>query len=350
MCLPQTVWALVNINTASSAELQTLTGIGTVISGRIIDYRTANGLFSSVETIKNVSGIGAVTYEKIKNDITVSGTTAVTTTTTESTSPSVPTSSGGNYEKGEKKVFIPVSGLSLTAPEIGYVNQPVYFNVAPVDGTNDRLVRYTWNFGDGSTAKEKNPIHYYAYPGTYVVTVESYYLKELKSTRYEITILPISLKVVTDVSGEVSISNTGPYEIDLQGMTLKGKDNFVFSKYTILLPGKTLTLKNPTNNPVSLYDNLGKLVESERTPINLPVVTRTAMTVASEKKAPKPIETVINGPLKAPVKDDVSLADENTATALNATVPADAWPYLGLIGLIMLGLLAVYGTKRSVSE
>ena len=61
----------VNINTAGSDELQTLTGIGPVTAQKIIDYRTENGRFSSIEDIKNVFGIGDKTFEKFKDDIRV---------------------------------------------------------------------------------------------------------------------------------------------------------------------------------------------------------------------------------------------------------------------------------------
>lgn len=61
----------VNINTADSAELQTLTGIGPATAQKIIDYRQENGRFSSPEDIKNVSGIGDKTFEKFKDNIKV---------------------------------------------------------------------------------------------------------------------------------------------------------------------------------------------------------------------------------------------------------------------------------------
>lgn len=61
----------ININTATSEELQSLSGIGIVTAGKIIDYRAKNGKFTKPEDIKSVSGIGERTYENIKNDICV---------------------------------------------------------------------------------------------------------------------------------------------------------------------------------------------------------------------------------------------------------------------------------------
>ena len=62
---------LVNINTASLEELDTLPGIGPTTAQKIIDYREANGAFARIEDIVNVSGIGSATFEDIKDLITV---------------------------------------------------------------------------------------------------------------------------------------------------------------------------------------------------------------------------------------------------------------------------------------
>lgn len=61
----------VNINTADSAELQTIPGIGPSKAQSIIDYREKNGYFTSTEDIMNVSGIGQKTYASIKDTIVV---------------------------------------------------------------------------------------------------------------------------------------------------------------------------------------------------------------------------------------------------------------------------------------
>ena len=62
---------LVNINTADTAQLQTLPGIGPVIAGNIIAHREANGLFDTVEQLINVPRIGAGTLNNIRDLITV---------------------------------------------------------------------------------------------------------------------------------------------------------------------------------------------------------------------------------------------------------------------------------------
>lgn len=62
---------LININTATQAELETLPGIGPVIAGRIIEYREAHGPFTSVIQLINVSGIGEKRMAAIIDLVTV---------------------------------------------------------------------------------------------------------------------------------------------------------------------------------------------------------------------------------------------------------------------------------------
>lgn len=66
---------LVNINSASQAELETLSGIGPVKAKSIVQFRLENGPFKEVEELLSVAGIGPVTFEKIRRYITVGGAT-----------------------------------------------------------------------------------------------------------------------------------------------------------------------------------------------------------------------------------------------------------------------------------
>ncbi|HEM6372865.1 TPA: helix-hairpin-helix domain-containing protein [Streptococcus suis] len=61
----------VNLNTATEADLQTISGIGAKRAADIIAYREANGGFMSVDDLNNVSGIGDKTMESIRPYVTV---------------------------------------------------------------------------------------------------------------------------------------------------------------------------------------------------------------------------------------------------------------------------------------
>ena len=63
--------ALVNLNTATSDQLDALPGVGPVMAQRIIQYRTDHGPFQSVDQLNQVSGIGAAKYADLSPLVTV---------------------------------------------------------------------------------------------------------------------------------------------------------------------------------------------------------------------------------------------------------------------------------------
>jgi competence protein ComEA len=62
---------IVNLNTASAADLEALPGIGAKTAARIIEYRQKNGPFKKVEELMNVRGVGEKNFLKLKPQITV---------------------------------------------------------------------------------------------------------------------------------------------------------------------------------------------------------------------------------------------------------------------------------------
>ncbi|HVO90666.1 MAG TPA: helix-hairpin-helix domain-containing protein [Casimicrobiaceae bacterium] len=84
--------AVVNLNSATKDELIALPGIGPAKAQAIIDYRSQHGGFKSVEELKDVKGIGAKRFEKLKAELTVGNKTAVA---------AKPDAKGGQSARGE---------------------------------------------------------------------------------------------------------------------------------------------------------------------------------------------------------------------------------------------------------
>ncbi|MFP7297563.1 helix-hairpin-helix domain-containing protein [Neobacillus niacini] len=61
----------INLNKADETQLQNLPGIGPQKAAAIIEYRETSGSFKNVEDLKNISGIGDKTFEKLKDLVTV---------------------------------------------------------------------------------------------------------------------------------------------------------------------------------------------------------------------------------------------------------------------------------------
>ena len=62
---------LVNINTATEQQLESLSGVGPVLANAIVQYRTQHGPFHAVADLLDVSGIGPATLEELRPQVTV---------------------------------------------------------------------------------------------------------------------------------------------------------------------------------------------------------------------------------------------------------------------------------------
>ena len=62
---------IINLNTATVAQIATLPGIGAKTADLVVQYRTKNGPFKKIEEIMNVRGIGEKSFLKIKDRLTV---------------------------------------------------------------------------------------------------------------------------------------------------------------------------------------------------------------------------------------------------------------------------------------
>ena len=67
----QPAGSLINLNSATQAELEKLPGVGPAMAKQIIEYRQKNGGFKKVEELMNVKGIGEKSFLKLKTLVTV---------------------------------------------------------------------------------------------------------------------------------------------------------------------------------------------------------------------------------------------------------------------------------------
>lgn len=70
----------VNINTAAESQISLLPGVGPKLAVEIVNYRTNNGKFTTVEDIKKIKGVGDKKFEKMKDYIVVEGDTTIQST------------------------------------------------------------------------------------------------------------------------------------------------------------------------------------------------------------------------------------------------------------------------------
>lgn len=61
----------INLNKADLSSLQTISGVGAKRAQDILDYRDSQGVFKTIDDLKNVSGIGEKTLEKLRQDVTI---------------------------------------------------------------------------------------------------------------------------------------------------------------------------------------------------------------------------------------------------------------------------------------
>src|SRR5258707_15027692 len=109
MAFAVSAFAAVNVNTASKEELMALKGIGESKAQAIIDYRTKNGAFKSLEDLDKVKGVGPGIIAKIKDDVSFSGATTTP-------APASKEKSEGKKAKKEKVVAAPATPATPATP------------------------------------------------------------------------------------------------------------------------------------------------------------------------------------------------------------------------------------------
>lgn len=262
--------------------------------------------------------------------------------------------------------------LSVLAQKLGYVNQAIDFKVKP-SGVGETFIdslQYEWNFGDGMTALAKEPTHSYKYPGTYIATVYGGYKRQEQVARHEITILPVTISLTISSKGDLQFNNDSAYEIDISGYQVDGGKKFIFPARSIVLPNQTITLTpHQVGDPrraevkdiagirvltarVQKIDTPTQATATDKITITKPIAVNTKEKIKSwhPPLTPKDPEDTLKSLLEgylSPTTVQAATPIVTTSSTKTTPVPEVAWPYLALIGVIILGL---FGTASKLTR
>ena len=277
----------VNINTANATELDAIPEVGPSTAAKIIAYRETSGPFLVIEDIMKVSGIKEATFAKMKDFITVGGSSGDTVGTTippvddvdisgdsnndsDNSDNSGQDSDSTHFEQEELSNYEEVvSSFKVSAgrERVSYVGSLVSFEAKsklPTDIKN-KNVDYLWSFGDGSSSEDEKVIHTYRYPGEYNVVLNAK-LNDIDSVaRTKVKVLVPNLILSVKPDGAVEILNKSASEINLYGWKLQSDNQiYAFPLDTIISAGKSVifpveNLKISTaGNQIILADASGK--------------------------------------------------------------------------------------------
>ncbi len=291
---------------------------------------------------------------------------SVSSTPTSATETGVKTTKTTTAEKQSEAILTKTEGdlkLKLKIPNMIYVDQAVTFSVKPsgIDSQLLRTVRHYWNFGDMNTAEGKTVEHSYLYAGEYIVTLYSRKNGYEQVARKNIKVLPVAFRLSRTSEGDIMLRNSAKYEVDISGYRLVSTGTFTFPDYTIVLPGATITIPKwkvgaHSLAGVILRDEQGKVVANIHDYKAEPKAEASPGITSPREVSQTPTHYVfadesnfsddgVDQTLDNDAKDKVEGTNRNDQTAnvyaSQTKIPRENWPYLGLLGVIVLGLFGV---------
>ena len=346
----------VNINIADKTALMTLSGIGEVKAKTIIDYRNANGPFSKIEDIMNVSGIGTATFNNIKDHITVEGTSAQNAAPQEQVQQAQPQISPGASAAPQARLTARILGESRSIVGAGS-----FFKAEARDLKGEPLgsnARYIWNFGDGAIAEGERVFHAYSYPGKYVVLLAAAQGYSSVSDRLSVDAAAGQAIFAAEGDGSLTIYNKSDQEINVGLWTImQGPVVFTIPENTFVLAGEgvrfssNVTKINGTLDANLFYPN-GVLAMGASAGDSSPLRGE-RVSLASAKSVDKLQDDALTPGLAKPspsasaVLPSKSVAFSEIAAAAESDTDLPLWLSLGGLAVVLtVGVTGVwYGRK-----
>jgi len=211
--------------------------------------------------------------------------------------------------------------------------------------------RYVWNFGNGETKEGENVLHYYQYPGEYVVMLNVSSGEYSASDRIIVNAFPAELALSIVENDFVEIHNESDYEINLSWWQLQsGTERFMIPRDTIILPNKKLIFsKSVTELDTFVKENVSLLYPNGIEVTSFFEIKIPQKTVAAKTNIPAPAARAVQPIItKTPSTPSTSSgqAKEEVQKNKNVTQTASVISSIGphdKEGGIYKWLLAIFG-------
>lgn len=255
----------------------------------------------------------------------------------------------------------------------GVSGGPILFKGQAVGKKGEILAnaRYSWTFGDGTTAEGKEVYHTYMYPGKYrvVLNVSSGFNSGSDMTIADISTAMISIsKIIIGQNGLIELKNLSQKELDISGWTLAGngrefvipQDTFILGQEAVIFSGQTTGISiGQGDNVILLYPN-----RTEVTRYVWGSTNKSSSISAAQKVVSAPAVAKVQSTKVASAEDGLSQIRESGASEeqvkgqLAQVLPGEGQEetnslYPWLLGLILVagaGAASVFFIKPQVVE
>ncbi len=237
------------------------------------------------------------------------------------------------------RAFAGVDRASIAGAEVVFSGRALDTEDQPLES---QLVRYMWNFGDGSFADGKNVAHTYVYPGTYIATLT---IAQGEETMHDECIVRIGGNTIriNEVSpgkeGWIELANTASSPVDITKWYLKDARavSFFFPQGTRIAAMGFAVFANDTTKiahdvsrvfPITLHYQNGKEADNffynSMVPVDLSLSRKDATIVLGEKTPGLPGVTERTQVVTSPAKPTVVKAVVSTTKSTSTLATNDA--------------------------
>jgi len=283
---------------------------------------------------------------------------------------SASSSNTGNSFTVEPQIFAQIINF-MGKDRVVTVGADTVFKGEAIGILGEKLMgaRFMWNFGDGMRTEGAQILHYYRYPGEYIVTLSVSSGEYTASDRIQVSVREAKI-VISRASPEViTIGNLDEYEIDLSWWLVAVEGVFfMLPEHTVILPqheihlssgitglhpinDREVGLQYPNGEAVSLYNSGFKKPHFENTPVQSGAHSSSyspLSIVGTEVRTRAPIQYASTESRGESTEESIENFSQIAAVAQSVTDEREDTPlfWSALVGIVVLGSISALVLRR----